>query len=226
MDTNNRIAQGRVEEADLFHQAQQGCRASLNQLMAQHERLVHANVRRHWPGQVSFEERVQAGRLGLWRAILGYQPDRGLAFSTYAWPSISRAIWRVVQEAEPGPVVGLPLGHLRGVTDPAVAYETEAVKQAVHDLVGRLPEKLGQVITAYYGLNETPPVWLRQIGSSLGVSTERVSQLHQEALIWLRQPGHSARLRSLLGRQQVSDYEWADQQAQAWRQFRRRRYGR
>jgi RNA polymerase sigma factor (sigma-70 family) len=194
--------------------------------MARHERLVHANVRRHWPGQVPFEERVQAGRLGLWRAILGYQPDRGLAFSTYAWPSISRAIWRVVQEAEPGPAVGLPLGQLRGVTDPAIAYETQAVKQALYDLVGRLPKKLGQVIRAYYGLNETSPAWLRQIGASLGVSTERVRQLHQEALIWLRQPGHSASLRTLLGRQQVSDYEWAYQQAQAWRQSRRRPHGR
>ncbi|GIK39625.1 MAG: hypothetical protein BroJett011_34580 [Chloroflexota bacterium] len=226
MCTNNRIAQGRVEEAHLFRPAQQGCRASLNRLMAQHERLVHANVRRHWPGQVSFEERVQAGRIGLWRAILGYQPERGLAFSTYAWPSISRAIWRVIREAELQPGGGLPLGEARAVIDPAVMYETEAVKQALYDLVARLPEKLGQVITAYYGLNETPPAWLRQIGASLGVSTERVSQLRQEALIWLRQPGHSACLRSLLGRQQVSDYEWADQQTQAWRQFRRRRYGR
>lgn len=53
MNTNKRIGQDRAQEADLFHQAQQGCRASLNRLMAQHERLVHANVRRHWPGQVS-----------------------------------------------------------------------------------------------------------------------------------------------------------------------------
>jgi RNA polymerase sigma factor (sigma-70 family) len=194
--------------------------------MAQHERLVQVNVRRQWPGQVPFEERVQAGRLGLWRAILGYQPERGLAFSTYAWPSISRAIWRVVQAAEPGPAVGLPLGKLSGVTDPAVAYETEAVKQALHDLVARLPEKLGRVIRAYYGLHDTPPAWLRQIGANLGVSAERVRQLRQEALVWLRHPGHSDSLRTLLGRQQVSDYEWAYQQAQVWRHSRRRRYGR
>jgi RNA polymerase primary sigma factor len=112
------------------------------------------------------------------------------------------------------------------VTDPAAAYETAAVKQALHDLVARLPEKLGQVITAYYGLNDTPPAWLRQIGTSLGVSAERVRQLRQEALVWLRPPGHSDSLRTWLGRQQVSDYEQAYQQAQAWRQSRRRRYGR
>lgn len=226
MSTKNRIAQGHAQEADLFHQAQQGCRASLNRLMAQHERLVQVTVRRQWPGQVPFEERVQAGRMGLWRAILGYQPDRGLAFSTYAWPSISRAIWRVVQEAEPRPGVGLPLGDLSGVSDPAVGYEAQAVEQALHELVARLPEKLGQVIRAYYGLNGRPPAWLRQIGASLGVSAERVRQLRQEALVWMRHPGHSDRLRTLLGRHQVSDYEQAYQQAQAWRQSRRRRHGR
>jgi len=77
MDTNNRIAPERSQEADLFHQAQQGCRVSLNRLMAEHERLVQVNVRRQCSGQVAFEECIQAGRIGLWRAILGYQPERG-----------------------------------------------------------------------------------------------------------------------------------------------------
>ncbi len=222
MSTNNRIAQ----EVHLFHQAQQGCRASLNRLMARHERLVQVNVRRQWPGQVPFEERVQAGRIGLWRAILGYQPERGWAFSTYAWPSISRAIWGVVREEEARRVVGLPPGDSRVVTDPAEVYETKAVEQALHELVARLPEKLGQVIRVYYGLDGAPAIGLRPLGARLGISGERVRQLRQQALVWLRQPGHSASLRTWLGRQQVSDYEWAYQQAQAWRQSRRRRHGR
>ena len=169
---------------------------------------------------------MQAGRIGLWRAILGYQPERGLAFSTYAWPSISRAIWRVVQEAEPPPAAGLPLVEPSPTTDPAQWYETQAVVQALSQLVARLPAKLGRVITAYYGLNDTPPAWFWQIGASLGVSDERVRQLHQEALLWLRHPGHSDGLRTLLGRHQASDYERAYQQAQAWRQSRRRGHGR
>jgi RNA polymerase sigma factor (sigma-70 family) len=194
--------------------------------MAEHEGLVQANVRRQWPGQVPFAERVQAGRIGLWRAILGYQPERGLAFSTYAWPSISRAIWRVVQAAVPQPGVGLLPGDPDRVSDPAEVYETEAVKQAVHDLVARLPEQLNAVITASYGLNKSAPVGVRPIGVRLGLSRERVRQLRQEALVWLRHPGHSAQLRTWLGRHQVSDYEQAYQQAQAWQQSWRRRYGR
>lgn len=226
MDTNNRIASERSQEADLFHQAQQGCRVSLNRLMAQHERLVQVNVRRQCSGQVTFEECLQAGRIGLWRAILGYQPERGWAFSSYAWPSISRAVWRVVREAQRRPVVGLGLRRPRRGSDPAVAYETEAVKQALHDLVARMPEPLPQVMTASYGLDETGPSGVRPIGARLGLSRERVRQLRQEGLVWLRHPGHSAALRTLLGRHELSDYEQAYQQAQAWRQGQRRRHGR
>ena len=84
-------------EASLFHQAQAGCRDSLDRLMATHDGLVQAVVRRQVLGQLPFAEVVQAGRLGLWRTLLGYDPQRGGAFATYDWPAIQRQIWRAVQ---------------------------------------------------------------------------------------------------------------------------------
>ena len=60
----------------------------------------------------------------------------------------------------------------------------------------------------------------------LGLSKQRIHQLHVEALIWLRQPAHSQQLRSLLDRHTLADYERADAQAQAWRRQRRGRHGR
>jgi DNA-directed RNA polymerase sigma subunit (sigma70/sigma32) len=64
-----------VAEAVLFEQAQAGCRASLNQLMSRHEGLVPFVVRRQALGKLPFAEAAQAGRIGLWRAILGYDPQ-------------------------------------------------------------------------------------------------------------------------------------------------------
>jgi DNA-directed RNA polymerase sigma subunit (sigma70/sigma32) len=88
---------GPPTEAALFHRAQAGCQDSLDRLMARHEHLVHAVVRRQVLGHLPFAEALHAGRMGLWRAILGYDPERGLAFSTYAWkPIISRPQWAVV----------------------------------------------------------------------------------------------------------------------------------
>ncbi len=84
-------------EAVLFARAQAGCSATLNYLMARHDGLVQAVVRRQVLGDLPFEEALQAGRIGLWRAILGFGPQRGYAFSTYAWTSIARHIWRAVE---------------------------------------------------------------------------------------------------------------------------------
>ncbi|MCK4451577.1 MAG: hypothetical protein KAX26_13410, partial [Anaerolineae bacterium] len=75
---------GAVSEATLFQQARAGCSASLNTLMDRHDGLVQAVVRQQVLGDLPFAEALQAGRIGLWRAILGFDPSRGLAFSTYA----------------------------------------------------------------------------------------------------------------------------------------------
>ena len=72
-------------EAAQFRKAQAGCRESLNQLMAQHDGLAQAAVRRQGLAcTLSFSELLQAARTGLWHAILGYDPARGWVFATYA----------------------------------------------------------------------------------------------------------------------------------------------
>ena len=75
---------GSTTEATQFHQAQVGCPTSLNALMANHDGLVQTVVRQQVLGGLPFTEALQAGRVGLWRAIQGFDPTRGLAFSTYA----------------------------------------------------------------------------------------------------------------------------------------------
>jgi len=54
------------------------------QALVEHERLVHWVVRQQWLGALSYAAAVQAGRLALWRAARGYDPQRGVAFSTCA----------------------------------------------------------------------------------------------------------------------------------------------
>ena len=67
MSTHNQVVDspGPNTGAILFHQAQAGCRLSLNGLMATHEGLVHAVVRRQCLGELPFDEALQAGRQGL-----------------------------------------------------------------------------------------------------------------------------------------------------------------
>jgi len=214
--------------AALFQRAQSGCPDSLNCLMARHDGLVQAVVRRQVLGDLLFAEALQAGRIGLWRAILGYDLERGTAFSTYAWPCIMRQVWRAVKvhtrfRSSLVTSDGLPLPQK---PDPALVWEAATVQQALHHLVQRLPGRLRYVVVARYGLDGTPPATYRQIGIALGLSGERIRQLHTEALVWLRHPAHSYALRSLLERHTLADYQIAAASAQRWLRWKGGRHGR
>ena len=218
---------GKPTGAVRFRQAQAGDRDSLNRLMVEHDGLVHAVVRRQVLGNLPFAEALQAGRIGLWRAILGYDHQRGVAFSTYAWPCITRQVWQAVKKADgtaPQPVM-VPAPLVIWEEDPAVVWEVSVVHSVLHDLVGQLPARLRYIIMARYGLAGDPAATYGEIGAVLGLSGERARQLHTEALVWLRHPAHSQLLRSLLDRHTLADYEEADAQAQRWLRQRGGRHG-
>jgi RNA polymerase sigma factor (sigma-70 family) len=59
---------------------------------AEHLGLVHQVCRRMKLDRDDYEELVQVGTLALMRAVHGFRPDLGCAFSTYAVHSIERAI--------------------------------------------------------------------------------------------------------------------------------------
>lgn len=196
--------------------------ASFDPAMARHDGLVQVVVRRQWGGNLSFGERLQAGRIGLWQALRHFDPQRGYAFSTYAYPAIARAVWREVARAQAPPLRPLPLSLPRPETEDADCVEGEEIGRCLGEMVSRLPLPLRQVVVLYFGLEGEPSHSLRQLAPILGLSHEMVRQRLQAALVRLRQPANSLRLRQLLGRNTVADYEAADALAQA---FLRRRGG-
>ena len=194
----------------------------VREAMEQHDGLVHAFIQRQGGGDIPYEEALQAGRMGLWRAIQGYDPARGTTFSTYAWVAIYRHVHRRAKELSRETDVWLqemPTSEV--VSDPGEEVDRELTKGALHDLVGRLPKRLEQVIIGRYGLGEQPPCTLKELGGEMGLSGERVRQLQQEALAWLRHPAHSWRLRQLVGKNRAADYRRALAQNAALRRSRR-----
>ena len=185
-----------------------------------HEGLVHAVIRREGSGVLTYEEALQAGRIGLWRAILGYDPGRGTAFSTYAWVAIRRHIRRAAAQATDVAACGL-VSAPRQAPDLDAHVERVLVHSALRTLLSRLPDRLRWVILAHYGLDGSPSRSLRQLGAQLGFSHERIRQLEQDALAWLRHPAHSLRLRQRLGKNTVADYRQALARNAALRRSRR-----
>ena len=195
---------------------------AVQEAMERHDGLVHAFIRRQGGGDIPYEEALQAGRVGLWRAIQGYDPARGTAFSTYAWVAICRQIHCRAKELGQGvDVWPQEVPALWIAPDPAAELERQLVRSVLLDLIGQLPERLRRVIIARYGLEKDPPCLLRDLGEELGLTGERVRQLQQEALAWLRHPAHSWRLRCLVGKNTAADYRRALAQNAALRRSQR-----
>ncbi len=210
-------------ETALWQQAQAGCRKSVNLLMSQHNGLVYAVVRQQVLGSLSYDEALQAGRTGLWRAILGYDPERGTTFSTYAWIAIMRSVWAAVKKSgkrEGKIVVPLSTAFPDEVQEPDRGWERKELAAATRQAARQLPTRLQFVLDTRYGWTGNPPVTFRQIGEQLGVSRQRACQLHQEALMRLRQPALSYQLRVWLGKHTAGEYEATANTTALWLQRR------
>ncbi len=172
----------------------------LAQELARHEGLVHWVVRRQWLGELPFVDALHEGRIGLWRALLRYDPSRGTAFSSYAVPAIRHAVWRAVACYQPpAPPTTHPSSLAVESFDPDEWVHAGQVRAGMRALVDRLPERLRLVIVAHYGLGDSQSQSYAAIGRILGVTRQRVQQLHLEALLYLAHPAHSLPLRRLLG---------------------------
>ena len=218
-------------EATLIQQAQAGSQESLNLLLLRHERLVHWVVHRQWLYTLPYEAAVQEGRRGLWHAILGFDPERGSKFSTYACPAIMKYVWagvkaEVRRSRREIPTEVLGLYFHENSPDPARLQEWEDVRQSLLALVRQLPEVQAQVIEMHYGLDGQIPLSQPEIARQFGVSQQWINQVEIAALVWLRQPAHSQELRSLLARHDLAQYELADRLAQDWLRRRGGRSGR
>ena len=194
------------KDANWFGQAQAGDAESLEQLMCAHEGLVHHIVRQQWRGRLGYEEAVHAGRIGLWRAILGFDPERGYAFSTYASVAISRHVWRAVELAEREQWTARVSASVASCLDPQVEVLAWEVKATLHAMVEHLPPKQRWVVCTYYGLDGWGGCTLAQLGGRLGCSRQAVHYHLHKALVSLRHPVFSAVLRALLGHNRREDY--------------------
>jgi RNA polymerase sigma factor (sigma-70 family) len=195
----------------------------------QHEGLVHFILRRRVRGDVPYEDLLQEGRIGLWQAILRFDPQRGVAFSTYAGTAIQNQMWRAVKRDN------RPQGRLSPpvpVNPLAIAEESiwkDEVHTALLRAVSRLPERLQEVITAAYGLDGKPPRTLAVIGNHFGVTGEMARYWRNNGLVLLRLPAISGQLRHLCGQDSRAAYLRMQALSRAWLRKRRsssRRRGR
>jgi RNA polymerase sigma factor (sigma-70 family) len=186
----------------------------LAQLMRQHDGLVHHVIRRQSGGRLSYAETLHEGRIGLWRAILHFDPGRGTAFSTYAGVAIAHQVWeavkrRAAQDKEAAETCGLlgdgiqPPVHF---PDPLAGVMEPLVKAELHALVAQLDCKQRAIVCAYYGLDDQAAHTQCQLGQRLGCTRQAIHYHLRRALQRLRHPAFSASLRALIDLNRRRDY--------------------
>jgi RNA polymerase sigma factor (sigma-70 family) len=185
--------------------------------------VVHFVLRRQVYGNVAYADLLQVGHIGLWQAVLHFDAERGVAFSTYAVVAIQRRMWQAVVQAQrsAAPLVSPePVHALRQAEEELWQSQVEA---ALLEAVRRLPTRPRQVMVAAYGLDGQPPRSLAEVGRAWGISREAVRYWHNAAWVLLRLPTFSGHLRQVL--EQDSRPAYADSQAlsRAWQRRRRRR---
>ncbi len=75
------------------------------EMYQENKNLIHYIIQRHYPhliGTLEYEDAFQEGSIGLLKAIKKFDPTKGYRFSTYAYPSIQRSIYRGMYEIDAG----------------------------------------------------------------------------------------------------------------------------
>jgi len=212
-----------LEGPMLYTCAQSGCQVCVERLLRQHAGLVHWVIRHDCGSALPYGELLHEGQIAVWQAILHYDPGRGVAFATYAVPAIRHRLWTMVAQAQ------RPQGYvlLAAAADPAElaaqAWQRQAVQSAVRELLAWLPARSAHIIVAAYGLDGQPPLSLAALGRWYGISRERVRQIRNDALVLLRLPALSGRLRRLCDQSERAAYQRAQALNRTW--LRRRRRG-
>ena len=215
-----------VERPAAFACAQTGCERCTEALLRRHEKLVHAVLRRQWRGEAAIADLLQEGRIGLWHAILHFDPHRGYAFSTYAWYAIQYRMQRAVRRERRHRELVEARAERESIWPEAEPPEPRSVAEerlwwervcaTLSEMVAQLPEPLQEVVVVYYGLDGGPPCTLAALGSWYGVTGEMARVWRNEALLQLRMPVYSAQLRELCDQDSRQAYAHAQALNAAW----------
>lgn len=208
---------------DCFACAQSGCPECLEELLQENGGLIWSVVQMQGIGKAAYADLIQEGWIGLWQAVMHFDPGRGVAFSHYAWRAIRNRVWNAVGQSLKSEGWLESASSRDSLTLIVSAWQEQQVRQALQDELDCLPERLRQVIALHYGLGGRPPLLLKEIGQQLKVSGERVRQLRNDALVLLRLPALSMRLRSLCEQDSRQAYQQARHLNRAWQRNQRRR---
>lgn len=174
-----------------------------NSIVEANLRLAFAMAKRYaMPGTPAFDEFISEGNVTLMRAAEKFDFSRGVKFSTYAtWAVVNgfNALLKKKATRERRQISDQVEGVSESLTDQSESLAKERthrdLKGAIAEILGDLSDRERKIIEARFGFNdELRPPTLRELGTRIGVSKERVRQLQERAIQKLRQIVASSKL--------------------------------
>ena len=80
------------EETELWRRCRQGDKRAQDALIEHNLRLVTHIARKFYASESDYEDMLSCGNIGLIKAVLTFDPDKGARFATYACRCIEKAI--------------------------------------------------------------------------------------------------------------------------------------
>lgn len=166
-----------------------------NEIILANLRLVVAMTKRYARCREPLFELVSDGNISLMRAVEKFDYARGCRFSTYAtWAIIKNFTQTIAREYRDHARFRTVADDVfQTVPDQRTNQQAEEVAQfqregEVADLLEQLDDRERRIIRDRYGLDYgREPMTLKEVGSVMGVSKERIRQLASRALAKLRQ---------------------------------------
>jgi RNA polymerase primary sigma factor len=191
---SSRWSRRAVNELLRWNQAQQ---TSRDKIIASNMGLVLSMAKRIKCDGVEFTELVSEGSMALLRAVSGYNCQRGFKFSTYACKVILRKYSRVVKKQynyqKVFPVPYDPQRESGNVIeqkrDRNVEDWTQEVQHVLRQNLADLTPIEQSVIRLRFSLDHAADgaMTLKQVGTKLGLTKERIRQIQLKALAKLKE---------------------------------------
>jgi RNA polymerase primary sigma factor len=180
-----------LDQIEQFHQQSVKVR---NEIIRANLRLVVAMTKRYARSSQPLFELVSDGNISLMRAVEKFDFARGTRFSTYATCAIIRNFVQTIACEFRDRARFRNAGDevFQSVTDWRLNPQTEEAAQSQREvdiarLLTELDDRERQIILWHYGLNfGCQPMTLKDLGSELGISKERIRQLVVRAIAKLR----------------------------------------
>lgn len=182
---------------------QGGSLEARNTLIEHNMRLVAHIAKKYQNADEEMEELISIGTIGLIKAVMTFQADKGSRLSTYAARCIDnellmylRARRKVAREISIYEPIGTDKeGKQINFMDIIESDEPDVVEQMDQNgkikklrtlLPGLLTKREQEIIILRYGLCGSQPVTQRQIAAKLGISRSYVSRIEKRALAKMR----------------------------------------